>query len=203
MPPFGKEPAEVGSKRTPFLKQHLHTPAPKSRLPAAAFQPEPAEEEVCSTPGRRPSNPLSSSSFNPFGAEPEEGHRKRPRPVATSTPFGAEADEGDGDSDLSSEFNEPPEPETVFAMGWQGLQRFVAGSFWKQHSNEGEDLKKPKRAYDNARRQADAAYKRKSTAGFFKNNGVDPERLQKLFNAPMCGCALFCFFHFRVFAEAP
>ena len=203
MPPFGKELAEVGSKRAPFLKQSLHTPVPKSRLPAAAFQPEPAEEEVCSPlTARRPSNPSSSSSFNPFGAEPEEGQRKRSRPVAPSTtPFGAEADEGDSDS--SSDFDAKPQPETVFAMGWQGLQRFVAGSVWKEHSNEGELVKKPKRAYDNTRRQADAAYKRKDTCGFFKNNGVDPHRLQKLFNAPTCGCALLRFFCFRVLVEVP
>lgn len=52
-----------------------------------------------------------------------------------------------------------------------------------------------KRKYNNMGRAANASYLRKNHAGQFKQNGVDPGRIQRLFQADSCQCSLFSQLH--------
>lgn len=190
MPPFGDEPEESSKRKSiPFLKQSLQAPK-KDDSRFVPFGAEPAESQrgirkpslkVKKEPEKRPI---------PFQDEGEEtvSHQKKLKP--TPGPFQSEPAEpeaeGPSDSSSGSDFEEPKPPQTAFSLGWEAAHRQVSGNFWKQNSDE--RVEKPKRSYDNSKRQANAAYLRKGTQGFFKSNGVDPARLKKLFGSPSCNC---------------
>ena len=200
MPPFGAEPAEKStSSHDRFLHQRVRDPK-RGTTPSKStvFGPEPCES------GRKVTNKnrcdVVKASALPFQDEGEESlgttlKSKRPRVErVTAAPFQCEPEESQPSSsciEMSSSDGDEADhykpADTVFALGWMSTQRFTEGSFWKENSDE----KKPaaKRAYDNSRRAAGAAYTRQSTQGAFKNNGTDPERLQTLFRSSSCHCS--------------
>ena len=66
-------------------------------------------------------------------------------------PFQEEMDEEEEEEDETREEGEeellPPTKTSLFSLGWQSAQTFVAGSFWKENADEKETNKK--RAYNN------------------------------------------------------
>lgn len=197
MPPFGDEPAERGSGKISFLKHCVRDPD-RQRPPVVTtgpFQPEPAEPVRGG--GKVPAR--SSKAFVPFQDEGDEedpvsqrppANKKRKTPQARAIPFQDEPEEGQSDVASSSDGSggEYQPKDTVFALGWQAVQHFVKGSFWKE--NMDERTSKPKRTYDNSKRSAEAVYARKENQGTYKANGLDPNRLRRLFGAPSCHCGL-------------
>ena len=79
--------------------------------------------------------------------------------------------------------------QTVFSLGWHTLLDLKKSSFWKE--NMDTVPAKKKRKYNNSSREANAAYARKESEGAYSRNGLDPARLQKLFELPSCQCSLF------------
>lgn len=205
MPPFGKEPAEQGSKPKRFLDQRLHDPSAKRRAPHKIFGHEPAESEVGAgsqsvrtwSGGSASSSSQSQKRQFPFQDESEE-----PDSGTTPLPFQDEGEEtfGGGRGSSSDEEQFDRKGTSIFAMGWEAMQKFVAGHFWKEKGAEHNPEQKPKRAYDNSKRSAEAAYKKKG--GVYKANGIDPNRLAKLFNTTACQCASE-FVQNPVFAHLP
>lgn len=187
MPPFEAEPAERPRKPAPVLKQCLQDPVHSKPLGSQLFGDEPAESS-------RSSKRIPKRSFAPFQDEGEETERSKKScssnrskaSTRTHVPFQPEESEDDSSSDDSGNDYFQPK-QTVFALGWHSAQKFVAGSFWKENLDEKKPDEAPKRAYDNSKRKASAAYARQGTGGLFKANGVDPQRLQKLFGSPSCG----------------
>lgn len=212
MPPFADEPVEKSSRPLGFLSfRH----APKQRTPPSLFGPEAAETAgdcgdvgpVARSSQKRPfqedgyesgdENPKagiskvahqpkasSSSVFGDEGSEDESG-------TATNTgtaPFGEEAGESDETNSSNDESTFQIKSDTVFAFGWSSVSGFQKATFWRENMKD-EKAIKPKRAYDNSNRSKNAVYARENSKGYYKRNGVDPARLQKLFNATMCSCA--------------
>ena len=128
-----------------------------------------------------------------FGDEPSEDESgPKPRPHGSDKPFGDEGCESDQDgSDSSNDESYMVKTESVFTFGWNSVATFKKATFWRENMND-EKAKRPKRTYDNSKREAAASYTRKKSRGFFKRNGVDPARLQKLFGATSCACAFVC-----------
>ena len=189
MPPFEDEPAESSKRKpVPFLKQSLRG-RQKDDSSLVPFGAEPAESsrgkpslKVKKEPVKRPTVP-----FQDEGEESVSCHKKlKPTPGPLQREPAESKAERPSDSSSGSDFEEPKPPETPFSLGWEAAHRQVSGNFWKQ--NLDETVQKPKRPYDNSKRQANAAYVRKGTHGFFKSNGVDPARLEKLFGSPSCNC---------------
>ena len=200
MIPFGKEKDEASKKPLRFLELRTHDPAPKTRIASSskAFQSEPAESSEMVTPKvtpkatglLAPKGPQKRKAA-PFQTELEEVGDGRQRMASAtkpaSRPFQEEMDE---EEDETSEEGEeellPPTKTSVFSLGWQSAQTFVAGSFWKENADEKETNKK--RAYNNENRKATAEYKRDRNRGCFQANGVGSSRLEKLFALPTCAC---------------
>ncbi|CAK9093328.1 Uncharacterized protein SCF082_LOCUS43905 [Durusdinium trenchii] len=132
--------------------------------------------------------PQPSLSSVLWGEEPEEaGHDVR-QPLSESS-SGSEADYRGS-------------AQTVFSMGWNSLLDLKKATFWKEGVNSAPEKKK--RKYNNTERAAMASYSRQSSAGHFKENGVDPGRLQKLFKLPSCQCAnVECFKQFKNSKDLP
>ena len=197
MPPFAPEPAEQRRRAVVFLEQCLQDPTVSTPSTPRLFGAESAERG-----GKRPNRQLNPSKNShlkrqpapgPFQEEGEEqqGVPKRVKTPATSlVPFQSEAAEDDfvceTDSSDSNCGDQRPK-DTVFALGWQSAQQFTASGFWKENADEVTE--RPKRAYDNTRRKAAAAYSRQGKEGFYKANGIDQNRLEKLFESPSCSCA--------------
>ena len=54
---------------------------------------------------------------------------------------------------------------------------------------DGDGENQKKRKYNNTARAEAASYTRKTNAGHFKSNGIDPGRVQRLFRAESCQCS--------------
>lgn len=218
MPPFGDEPdEEQGDKPLNFLS-FRHAAKPTANLrPRSIFGAEPAESQpdplIAQTSSAKfksvPKRPFQDETVEDaptkvsrgnrlglFGDEGEEGESGcQP---ATSQLFGAEGSEddrapssGQGSSGEEPEDGFTVKQESVFAFGWNSVSTFKKSTFWRENM---DDLKaKPKkRAYDNSKRSASAAYLREKSKGVFKRNGLDPARLSKLFDAKACLCIWGC-----------
>jgi len=209
MPPFGDEPTEKDSRPLGFLSFcDASAPRPSKRKPSAsAFGPESAESEPRGFVGG--TRPHKVATKRPF--EDEDGEGVTPQPSKSmnyarkstvfadesseddsgkfSKPFGDEGGESDSMS-LSSgdEASFVPKKDTVFTFGWNSVSTFKQATFWKENMDN-EAAKPTKRQYDNSKRAAKAVYARRESKGFYKRNGMDPARLQKLFSAPSCSCA--------------
>jgi hypothetical protein len=209
MPPFGDEPTEKDSRPLGFLSFcDASAPRPSKRKPSAsAFGPESAESEPRGFVGG--TRPHKVTTKRPFEDEDDEGVTPQPSKSMNyarkftvfadesseddsgklSKPFGDEGGESDNMS-LSSndEASFVPKKDTVFTFGWNSVSTFKQATFWKENMDN-EAAKPTKRQYDNSKRAAKAVYARRESKGFYKRNGMDPARLQKLFSAPSCSCA--------------
>ena len=192
MPPFANEPAEKIPKGPSFLKQHLRDPVSQHQKRPTLFGAEPAEN-VIDKPRPKP-KPKPKSGFVPFQDELEEGDSSRPnKPTKRSAPSHSlpfqpeQCEDNDGSSSSSEGVSYEKPKDTVFALGWQSLHTFKAGSFWKENMDGVQP--KPKRTYDNSKRAATASYGRQENAGSIRANGTDPKRLQMLFESPACQCS--------------
>lgn len=174
MPPFGSEPAERAAPKAFFLKPNV--PKAKSRI----FAPEPEE-------GGHGRSLTASASRKRKPFQPEDADDEMEAALGVSHPTLFQPEGAGGTSSDDTEEGGPPEP-TVFSLGWRSVETLLAGNFWKEHGDE--KASKTKRAYDNSKRKEVAQYKRKQHQGHFKANGVDPERLEKLFALPSCKCDL-------------
>ena len=194
-----------------FLSHRNANPKQKTRKPlpsSQAFGPENAE---CVKPrgvGKRPfedesdehepssgsfkatSSKLKRGTGTAFGEELSEDESLHSRPVVDK-PFGDECSEGESPLSSNDEKAFDVKSTTVFSFGWSSVSTFKKVTFWRERMDD-EAAKKQKRVYDNTKRAANANYARSSSKGVYKRNGVDPARLQKLFDAPTCSCALVC-----------
>eukprot|EP00435_Cladocopium_sp_Y103_P042234 s474_g11.t1 len=217
MPPFDDEPAEKNPKPLSFLKLS-HAPASaKRRAPQhRVFGDEPSEP-VDAGRGvgcRARANTAPSTNpvrKRPFGDEDDEGSSKlscsksscpplfgdevseddaSPQKTKVATkPFADETSEGNTSSQSSSEEKFEVKRDTVFAFGWGSVATFKKATVWRENMDDPKSSK-PKRNYDNSKRAKDAQYLRERTKGFYKRNGLDPARLQKLFDANTCLCTV-------------
>ena len=182
MPPFGAEKEEApNSKPLPFLSVRSHDRV--KQLPSCGpFGSEPAES-FSGPPSKKPCSQPSQSRHQPstrsvlWGAEPEEVDNE----VNIGQPLSGSSSGSEGEYRGSA--------NTVFSLGWNTLLDLKKASFWKESVNTVISDKK-KRKYNNTERAAMASYSRQNSAGYFKENGVDVARLQKLFALPTCQCAL-------------
>ncbi len=187
MPPFDTEPAEPRrSQGRSFLKQHLRDPPPCDYDVSRVFGAEPAESVRRVKPKVKPKQ--QTLPFQDEGDEPQSSGGRRQLKSSRISPFQDEP--GENSESSSTSFGDEGQAQqciqTPFALGWESAQRFTSGSFWKE--NMDEKTTKPKRRYDNSTRAAAAAYARKGKEGMFSENGMNPERLQKLFSATSCQC---------------
>lgn len=211
MPPFDDEPAEESAKPLNFLSFRHATGTRQSKPAVQLFGPEGAEsagdggvvksrpkrpfedegDETNGEPG--PSKACStnkSAAHSIFGDEGSEDEQPNLLPTKKPVLFGDESDESEADQSFSSndETAFQLRKDTVFSFGWVSVSTFKKATFWRENMNDAT-AKKPKRQYDNSKRSGKAAYKRQKTHGFYKRNGVDPDRLRKLFDSPSCSCA--------------
>ena len=226
MPPFGDEIEEPLKKPLPFWSlSHAQSARPSKPKPVKAFGAEPDEPVSCPVPavesrrgsGQRGCMPSSASTV--FGSEPEEsvGHRapKVRRKDSAKSIFGEEQEEDDSssrgvgfpfaprESDSDEQLSDHdflPKSQSVFSLGWHCVTNFKYATFWKDNIDDPKS-KPTARKYDNTKRSSKAAYHRKNNGGSQKKNGTDPARLETLFKANTCQCAMsMCFvFLFRSF----
>lgn len=206
MPPFQAEANETLGKPLPFLSRAVKK-EPKPH-PVRAFAAEPAESDHGAKAQRRLGSSCLGSTLSVFqaeGEEPDSGKRPRlsQRQVGGSSSsrptqvFGPEPDESDSslfnlpssDDDMGSEQDYVPKSDSVFALGWHSLSSLKDATFWKDNMDD-PMKQKPKRKYDNTKRQASAQYARLESQDTYKKNGLDPGRLQKLLNLQQCQCPL-------------
>lgn len=135
MPPFGKEKSEPSPKPLPFLSQRTHDPKPKNPAVIKAFQEEPEEP----LPPGAPQKPVPAKrKFVPFQEEHDEEMDKPQVSSASSSkapsqPFREEGEEsGESSSDEGGQEAQPAKATTIFSLGWQSIQTFVSGTFWKE-----------------------------------------------------------------------
>lgn len=213
MPPFQVEVDEKRSKRLPFLSRNESVPKTPSVL--RVFAAEPAELGSHTSSSWRPSpSPVVATGAGVqslFQDEGEEGDHERVQKktrlatifgpeshehekASSSTVFGMESAESPDDVYPDSNDDEPgsegdfvPKADSVFALGWSSLSAFQKATYWKQHVDDPKTQRR-KRKYDNRKRQSQAAYAR-SSGDVYKKNGVDPGRLQKLFDSSSCQCS--------------
>ena len=208
MPPFGDEPKEKTAKPLSFLSfRHESKPGGLT-----SFGPEGAEAQA---PGL---STQKSTVKRPFADESESEHEHQPGPSRvthqkknlgafceegseddsekplkrrTLKPFedeGHESDPASSSGDTDDERSFVAKTATVFSFGWNTVATFKKATFWRENMDD-EKAKPPKRTYDNSKRSAQASYVRQNSKGAYKRNGVDPARLQKLFDASSCSCA--------------
>ena len=179
MPPFGVEKEEKKSLKAPFLSLKSHDPVrPTDSGVTGPFGAETSEQ---SSTGARSNSaqsrkPPGTRSTVLWGAEPEENEQANAGPASES-------------SSSESETVYRGTSQTVFSMGWHSMMDLKKASFWKENI-DGDGVRQKKRKYNNTSRAAVASYTRKNNAGQFKNNGVDPGRIQRLFRAESCQCYL-------------
>ena len=77
----------------------------------------------------------------------------------------------------------------MFALNWQSLVQFKAGTFWKDNTHDPAAERK-KRQYNNSNRAVKAKNARKSRAGRHQKNGLDPTRVDRLLEMKSCHCHL-------------
>ena len=210
MPPFGDEPKEKDSRPLSFLSfRDASAPRPSQRQRSASvFGPEGTESSSYPSGSR----PKQGATKRPFEDEDIEDVIE-PRPSKSmsyarkSTAFADESSEddlgkvgkaskpfrdegGESDNSLSSDDDASfvPKKDTVFTFGWNSVSTFKKANFWKENMDN-EKAKPTKRQYDNSKRAANALYERSGSKGFYRRNGMDPARLQKLFSASSCSCA--------------
>lgn len=193
MPPFESEPVERKQQAIRFLKQHVRDP-PSSQSTSGVFgaeKPEGGNEKRQVQPKNKVNAPFQDEVGESEFIPPTKQTSKRPKPSKPEVaPFQDEdaEDLGSNSSPSSGEEVAQQPGNIVFGLGWQSVQRFQQGSFWKENMNENQEKLKPKRTYDNSKREATAAYARRDKQGVFKSNGVDPARVQKLFDSQSCHC---------------
>lgn len=199
-----EEDLSSSSKPLPYLRYKSHDPKPTGPVGGGPFGSEPAEQSgaKASVPKRtRLATPTNAPG--PFQDEVDEVQNNpgfqfggEPSPRAPRL-FGEEPGEHSEDEESlagssSSERSETAfqlrTTKTVFALGWHTIMDMKKGSFWKKHLDERQEAKK--RRYNNSGRATTAAYARQKSKGAYEENGTDPSRLQKLFAAPQCMCAL-------------
>lgn len=188
MPPFDSEPAERKQQAIRFLKQHVRDP-PSSRPTLGVFgaeKPEGGNKKRQVQPKKKLNKPFQDEVGESESVPPKRSKPSKPE-VAPFQDEDAE-DLGSNSSPSSGEEVAQQAGNSVFGLGWQSVQKFQQGSFWKENMNENQEKPKPKRTYDNSNRAATAAYARRDKQGVFKSNGVDPARVQKLFDSPSCHC---------------
>jgi hypothetical protein len=220
MPPFGDEPCEKTPKPLGFVS--FRDAADSKRKPPRPklFAAEPAEATLgvagAETRASRP-RPVSKRPFEDegdegacqsypskvkhekqspsslYGDEPTEVDQVPPLTNHWATPFGDEGDEdsypSSGDELADDSFD--VKQESVFSFGWNSVSTFKKATFWREKKDD-EGAVKPKRAYDNSKRASEAVYARQKSKGFYQRNGLDPTRLQNLFDATQCLCASDC-----------
>lgn len=200
MPPFGNESGEKTSRPLGFLSfRNASTPKSATEI----FGPERAEAEAKGRSVKRPfSDELDDGQSSEVKQETTSlkqtmvfGDEESEDSDTCNTPFGKEYGEsGENDDQCSTSSNDENDfqpKESVFAFGWSSVVTFQKATFWKENMND-ENAKPKRRAYDNSKRSAKAAYTREGSRGHFKKNGLSPERLQKLFQAHSCACAFGC-----------
>ena len=106
-----------------------------------------------------------------------------PSQSSSKRPFEAESEESDSDSS-EGECNIQP---GVFNFGWHTLHTAARSHFNRDVAGCAVTTK-PKRPYDNSRREARAGFVRKGD--MFKKNGVSPVRLSNLLSQDQCLCCL-------------
>jgi len=189
MPPFADEREEKQSCKKPFLSLRSHDPVrPTNSGITGPFGAEPSEGSAKQGPcgSTRPSS--SASSRQPpthpvlWGSEPEENDEQTTR--------SGESEGSSGESETVYQGTS----KSVFSIGWHSLMDMKKVSFWKENMDD-DQVSKKKRKYNNMGRAANASYLRKNHAGQFKQNGVDPGRIQRLFQADSCQCSLFSQLH--------
>lgn len=206
MPPFGDEPREKVPKPLAFLNlSHASAKSGTQRgRPRSVFGAEPAEAvDETDCVGRRevarpPTKPASKRPFQDEGCEDGDcqGRRKLTFPKSSTshpTLFGDEGSEDDAASDGDSSSNSGAEgfaaqQNTVFTFGWSSVSTFQKATTWREQIDDPK-ASREKRAYDNSKRAQEASYSKQESTGFYKRNGLDPARLQKLFAATTCSCA--------------
>ena len=209
MPPFSDEPAEKTSKPLSFLNlSHARTSVTTRRRAPGIFGDEPAEP-VDSDIGRGVAKPVGKRSLDDedcggskkpaayskstsshatlFGDEGSEDDADPPKTNMVMRAFADEASEGGTSSQSSDEEKFKVKQDTVFAFGWGSVAMFKKATVWRENMDDPQ-ASKPKRNYDNSKRAKDAQYMRRKTRGHYKRNGLDPTRLQKLFDANTCLC---------------
>lgn len=214
MPPFGVEKEEpADEKRLPYLSLGGLPSRPK-RAASGPFGAESSEHVTEPVQGSQQARPRreapTSSSHGPFHAEPDEvlgrtttssqGKTRPPRSLSGifgSEPAEESSVEPESDSSEDEQANFRGTSQTVHSLGWHSLLDLKKATFWKGNMDSAPTKKK--RRYNNSNRQAQAAYARKNTEGAFQRNGVDPQRLKKLFELPSCQCPLFV--HQRIFVN--
>lgn len=164
-------------------------PETRPKQPKRPFEDEDDESCTPSLPSRLKQGRPSGSVASIFGDEgPETDMTILPFPKASASrqPFADEEGESSGASSTNDEMFQVKK-ETVFSFGWSSVASFQKATFWREQMDD-EKAQKPKRAYDNSKRSKAAAYSRTKSRGFYKRNGLDPSRLEKLF-ATNCLCA--------------
>lgn len=176
---FGNEPAEQEPQ------------AVKSRSTEKRVVPKrPFEDEVDEIDDPPPSKAARGkrahmvSAFGDEGSEDEFEHN--PRPKTAVKPFQDEGCETDGSSSATEGGFVVKQP-SVFSFGWSSVSTFQKATFWRENMDDPK-ASKQKRAYDNTKRSAGATYSRQASKGAYKRNGLDPARLQKLFDSSKCLC---------------
>ena len=189
MPPFGAEKDEPSSKPLPFLNFKSHD----SSGPVAAGKLGPFGVEAAeSMPGR--SRNLSVKPSRRFeGGSHASLVPVLKRPSETNVLWGEEPAESE-DVGKASDSSSSGESEnayrgtsrTVFSMGWHSILDLKRATFWNEKASQPAQKK---RRYNNTGRAAAASYARKNIAGF-KQNGLDPKRLEGLTGSTQCQCFL-------------
>ena len=204
MPPFGKESSEPSARSLPFLSLSGHA-APKKvqrRPPSKAFAPEKAEpaesvsKKVKGTQHKR-SLQLPFQDEEDECCQPSSKSQRVPvvlfcdEPAEDGGTGKSSGSDGGDQSDVEDAFEIKSSSE--FALGWKSVLNLKQSTFWKENQDDHTGAK-PKRAYDNSKRGANAMYIRKDSGGSFKKSGADPQRLESLFKNPSCRCAMdFCY----------
>ena len=106
-----------------------------------------------------------------------------PSQSSSKRPFDAESEESDSDSS-EEECNVQP---SVFNFGWHTLH-IAAKAYFNRDVAGCAAKTKPKRPYDNSRREARAGFVRKGN--MFKKNGISPVRISNLLSQDQCLCCL-------------
>ena len=224
MPPFDDEPCEKIPRPLGFVSFRDAADSKRKPLRPKIFATEPAEPDLgaAGVETRASTSVSRLASKRPFEDEDDEGacqsypskvkHEKQripslygdetteddqalPLKKHWTTPFGDEGDEdscpSSGDELVDESFD--VKQDSVFSFGWNSVSTFKKATFWRENMND-EAAVKPKRAYDNSKRSSEATYARQKSKGFYRRNGVDPTRLQKLFDATQCLCASVCIY---------
>lgn len=145
---------------------------PEERLPQkrSLFGPEPDERAASRDLNPPSGRSVARKTTQPvlFGDQPEEAsHHSQPAHASSS----------------SSSKVQPQ--QSTLNIDWSAMQLFSQATFLKK-AVEVTKQETPKRHYDNSNRERQAA---PSQGVSFKDNALDPSRLQALKNEEKCNCA--------------